>query len=61
MHGLKSPNGIMFSYFDEGGSMLLGGHRGPLLVGGLMGGRVAWGWGLGNVGGGAAYSGSRDV
>ena len=61
MHDLKSPNGIMFSYFDEGESMLLGGHKGPLLVGGLMGGRVAGGWGLGNVGGGAAYSGSRDV
>ena len=51
MHDLKSPNGIMFSYFDEGESMLLGGHKGPLLVGGLMGGRVArglgsWGWGM---------------
>ena len=66
MHDLKSPNGIVFSYFDGGESMLLGGHKGPLLVGGLMGGRVAlglgsWGWGLGNVGGGAAYSGSRGV
>ena len=61
MHDLKSPNGIMFSYFDGGESMLLGGHKGPVLVGGLMGGRVAWGWGLGTVGGGAAYSGSRDV
>ena len=68
MYELKSPSKIMLSYFDEGESILLERHKGSLLVGGLMGGRMAWGlgsWGwklvkIGKLcGGGAAYGGSQ--
>ena len=68
MYELKSPSKIMLSYFDEGESMLLERHKGSLLVGGLMGGRMAWvlgswGWRLVKIGklcgGGAAYGGSQ--